>query len=876
MKAIRRFTVRTVLPEPLRGLEELILNLRWSWHHETLDLFQAVDPALWEAVGHDPVRLLGEVSAERLAALSEDRRFLRRLKDATEELHDYLTAPRWYQRLAAAGGEAGAGDAPPRAIAYFSPEYGITAALPQYSGGLGILAGDHLKTASDLGVPIIAVGLLYRHGYFSQSLSPDGWQLEHYPPIDPNGLPLRLLREADGTPVQVTIGQPQGRDLHAQVWLARVGRVPQLLLDSNVEGNDHAARDITDRLYGGGGDHRLLQEMLLGIGGVRAIRAYCRISGHPAPEVFHTNEGHAGFLGLERIRELVSEDGLDFDEALEAVRAGTVFTTHTPVPAGIDRFPRELVQRYFGGGNEEAEAPVDRVLELGAENYPGGDRTVFNMAVMGMRLAQRVNGVSELHGRVSREMFGGLWGGFDTAEVPIGSITNGVHAGTWVAREILELAAREAPEVVESGRGWDEVRRIPAGEVWRVRRALRERLVHDARRRLRESWLQRGASEAEISWIDDALDPDMLTIGFARRVPSYKRLTLMLRDPERLRELLLDPVRPVQIVIAGKAHPADEGGKRLIQEIVRFADAEDVRHRIVFLPDYDMDLGRALVQGCDVWMNNPLRPLEACGTSGMKAALNGGLNLSIRDGWWDEWYDGQNGWAIPSADGLAGPDRRDALEAGALYELIEDHVSAVFYDRDSSGLPRRWLEMVRHTIATLGPKVLATRMLRDYVEEYYTPAAVSARAMAAGGYAGARALAAWKRKVVKDWPRVAVEHVESSGADSPHVGTRLPVRVVVDLGGLDPSDVAVEAVYGRVDESDALVDPSHLELTELAGGDGGGGARRYVGEVPLTRSGAFGYSVRVVPRHPLLAGRAEMGLIALPAAPHGMTNGNLR
>ncbi|MGP4027818.1 alpha-glucan family phosphorylase [Actinomadura sp. 3N407] len=866
MKAIRRFTVRTVLPEPLRQLEELVLNLRWSWHHETLDLFRAVDPALWQAVHHDPVRLLGEVAPERLARLAEDRRFLRRLQDTSDDLREYLTAPRWYQSRSNAD--------TPACIAYFSPEYGITAALPQYSGGLGILAGDHLKTASDLGVPILGVGLLYRHGYFSQSLSPDGWQLERYPPLDPNGLPLTLLRERDGTPVRVVIGLPKGRGLEAQVWIARVGRVPQLLLDSDVEENDQSARDVTDRLYGGGGDHRLLQEMLLGIGGVRAIRAYCRITGHAAPEVFHTNEGHAGFLGLERIRELVSEEGLTFDEALEATRAGTVFTTHTPVPAGIDRFPRELISRYFGGVNEKEQVPVDRVLALGAEDYPGGDRTVFNMAVMGMRLAQRVNGVSELHGQVSREMFGGLWGGFDTAEVPVGSITNGVHAGTWVAREALELAARELPSLMESGRGWEGVRGVSEAEIWRMRGLLRRRLVLDARRRLRESWRQRGASEAELSWIDDALDPDVLTIGFARRVPSYKRLTLMMSDQDRLRSILLDPDRPVQIVIAGKAHPADEGGKRLIQDIVRFAGEEDVRHRIVFLPDYDMALGQLMVQGCDVWMNNPLRPLEACGTSGMKAALNGALNLSIRDGWWDEWYDGQNGWAIPSADGLAAPDRRDELEAAALYELIEDHVSVTFYDRDSGGLPRRWLEMVKHTIVTLGPKVLASRMLRDYVERLYIPAAVSERAMVADKFAGARTLAAWKRRVRDAWPGVAVEHVESNGEESPQVGARLSVRVVVDLGGLDPGDVAVEVVYGRVDDSDALIDPSHLELDRS--GPSEDGRIRYVGEVPLGRSGAFGYSVRVVPRHPLLSGRAEMGLVALPPAPQGMTNGDLR
>nr|BFE83123.1 hypothetical protein GCM10020093_057240 [Planobispora longispora] len=405
-------------------------NLRWSWHPETLDLFAEVDPDTWERVGHDPVALLGAVEPERLRELAGDRRFLRRLADAADDLREYMTAPRWYQSMPDAA----------QAVAYFSPEYGIAAALPQYSGGLGILAGDHLKAASDLGVPILAVGLLYRHGYFTQSLSPEGWQLEHYPSLDPGGLPLTLLKEEDGSPLRIKIGLPEHRVLNAQVWVAQVGRVPLLLLDSDVAENDTAARDVTDRLYGGGTDHRLKQELLLGIGGVRAIRAYCRITGHPEPEVFHTNEGHAGFLGLERIREL-TEARLSFEEALEAVRAGTVFTTHTPVPAGIDRFPTELIARQFGGENSWPTVPVDRILALGAEDEPGK----FNMAAMGMRLAQRVNGVSELHGEVSREMFQGLWPGFDIAEVPIGSITNGVHAPTWVGREIMELAGRELP-----------------------------------------------------------------------------------------------------------------------------------------------------------------------------------------------------------------------------------------------------------------------------------------------------------------------------------------------------------------------------------------------------------------------------------------------
>src|ERR1035438_10509812 len=606
-----------------------MLNLRWSWHTPTADLFASIDPAAWQAAGGDPIAMLSVLPAARIAALAADEEFLGRLSEAGRDLRQYLAEPRWY---AAAGPEMSNG---PAAVAYFSPEYGITAALPQYSGGLGILAGDHLKSASDLGVPLIAVGLLYRHGYFTQSLSADGWQAERYPVGDPNGQPLELLPDADGVPVRIAVGLAAGRLLSAQVWVAQVGRVPLLLLDSYTEENDADLREVTDRLYGGGSEHRLRQELLLGIGGVRAVRAFCALRGHPSPEVFHTNEGHAGFLGLERIREY-AEQGLSFDEAIEVCRAGTVFTTHTPVPAGIDRFERSLIAEHFA---DDRLLPAGRLLALGAETYPGGDPDVFNMAVMGMRLAQRANGVSRLHGQVSREMFAGLWPGFDTREVPIGSITNGVHAPTWVARQILDLAnagAEPAPGaemLPEDGHAWERVAHTAPARLWEIRRALRSQMVAQVRQRVRASWRQRGASDAELVWTDEVLDPNLLTIGFARRVPSYKRLTLMLHDPDRLTALLLDPEWPVQIVIAGKAHPADDGGKRLIQQMVAFADDPKVRHRIVFLPDYDMAMARALVQGCDVSLNNPLRPLEACGTSGMKSALNGGLNLSVRDGW---------------------------------------------------------------------------------------------------------------------------------------------------------------------------------------------------------------------------------------------------
>ena len=855
MRAIRRFTVRTVLPQSLADLSTIANNLRWSWHPETQDLFARIDPMLWREVGQDPVRMLGEVSSQRWDELANDEDFTNHVRWVAEGLDEYLTGDRWFQSL---------GEDAPRCIAYFSPEFGITEVLPQYSGGLGILAGDHLKAASDLGVPIIGVGLFYRAGYFRQSLSRDGWQQETYPVLDPDGLPVSLLREEDGSPAVVSVGLPGGRTLRAYVWIANVGRVPLLMLDSNIELNDPAERDVTDRLYGGGGEHRLQQELLLGVGGVRALRAFSRITGAPAPEVFHTNEGHAGFLGLERMRELVETTSLNFDEALAVVRAGTVFTTHTPVPAGIDRFPAELIARYFGGDNAVANMPVDRILELGAEDYLGGDPTVYNMAVMGLRLGQRANGVSQLHGEVSRSMFAGLWPAFDSEDVPIASITNGVHAATWVSREIRDLLAENVGiDNALDPIGWHSALQIDPARLWSVKRSLRQHLVDDVRARLRTSWLQRGASDAELGWIDDVLSPDVLTIGFARRVPSYKRLTLMLSDPKRLAALLLHPDRPIQMVIAGKSHPADDGGKRLIQQLVEFADQHDVRHRIVFLPDYDIGMARLLYPGCDVWLNNPLRPLEACGTSGMKAALNGGLNLSILDGWWDEWFDGENGWAIPTADGVTDPDRRDDLEAAALYDLIEKSVASRFYERDSADLPIRWITMLTHTLSTLGPKVLASRMVGDYVEQLYAPAAISARAVEVDSYASARDLAAYRTRVLAGWPGVRVEHVEASGVgDAPQRGQHLVVRAFVALGDLSREDVTVELVSGRVDHNDRIVNRRVMPLTAMEKYEGN--RWRYESEFDLVDTGAFGYTVRVLPNHPGLRTAAELGVQALP------------
>jgi glycogen phosphorylase len=873
VKAIRRFTVRTHLPESIAGLSRLATNLRWSWHPQTKALFRDLDPEAWYELNQDPVALLGSFDRARLTELAADESIVQRVAAATQDLDRYLSEDRWFQH------EVAGVEPAPRPIAYFSPEFGITAVLPQYSGGLGILAGDHLKSASDLGVPVIGVGLLYQSGYFKQSLSRDAWQQETYPVLDPDNLPLTLLKEQDGAPALVSLPIPGDRTLHAQVWRADVGRVPLLLLDSNVPANDDTARSITDRLYGGGGDQRLQQELLLGMGGVKALRLYARLTGTDAPSVYHTNEGHAGFQGIERIEELMAA-GLDWETALSSVRASTVFTTHTPVPAGIDRFDRNLVEQFFRAGLAP-NVPVDRVMALGTEDYEGGDPDVHNMAVMGLRLGQRANGVAKLHGVVSREMFKGLWPGFEADEVPSSSITNGVHAPSWVSSTLSDRAIELFGPSASAGHGWDRVFEVSDDELWELRRTLRRALIRDVRARLRSSWLKRGASAAEVAWTENVLDEDVMTIGFARRVPTYKRLTLMLRDPERLKRLLLDPEHPVQLVVAGKSHPADEQGKLMIQEMVRFTDDPEVRHRIVFLPNYDIQMASTLMPGCDVWLNNPLRPLEACGTSGMKVAMNGGLNLSVLDGWWDEMYDGENGWAIPTASSAASSEERDDVEAAALYDLLETQLVPRFYAAEPSdqagaagpseaskdGIPHQWLAMVKHTMATLGPAMSADRMVQDYVNELYRPAAAAGRIMDADDYAKARELAAWKTRVRAAFGQVTVEHVDSLGmSEEPQIGDELQVSAYVSLGELQPGDVCVQAVYGRVSttpagslEEDRLLDTATLELTPTE--NLGDGRWQFTGSLMIDRSGAFGYSVRVLPQHELLASSAEMALV---------------
>ena len=851
MKAQRSFTVRPHLPDALSALDRLASNLRWSWDRSTRDLFTAIDPRIWDEGGHDPRKVLAEVPPGRLEELAGDQAFLDALARATGSLDEYLDQPRWFQQQHGSSMEG--------VVAYFSPEFGISEAVPQYSGGLGVLAGDHLKSASDLGVPLVAIGLFYRHGYFRQSLSVDGWQQERFPDLDPHAMALELCEDVR---ISLELGD---RTLVAQVWQAQVGRTPLYLLDADVPENPQDLQLVTDRLYGGDVEHRLRQEILLGIGGVRALEAL----GVPV-QVFHTNEGHAGFLGLERIRRHMERDGLSFAEALEAVRAGAVFTTHTPVPAGIDRFPRELMERYFGGWAAACGISLDDLMALGHRPQDPADEP-FNMAVMGMRLAERRNGVSALHGEVSRDMFADLWPGVPTEETPVSSITNGVHGSTWISPELDDLfTSSVGPDWQWAGGDqWQAITSADDDQLWGAHRAAKVRLVDHVRERLFRHGLAQGRSPSELEWVEEALDPDALTICFARRMATYKRAALLLSQPDRLRALLADDDRPIQFVFAGKAHPADDQGKELIRQIVSFSHDPAVRARFMFVEDYDMALARSLVHGADVWLNTPVRPMEASGTSGMKAVFNGGLHCSVLDGWWAECFRsgidddgrGANGWAISSAESVEDERRRIEIEANSLFELLENQIVPLYHDdpRTPAGTPSGWAARVKESLRTLGPFVGAHRMVRDYVHELYLPAATRAIDLSADGFGGARSLASYRERIAHAWHRVHVDAVDAdeSVAD---LGARREVSATVALGDLSPDEVEVQLVVGHVGQSGELEELSTLPMAD--GGQVDDVHRRFTASAPLDRAGRTGVTVRVVPRHALVDNPVEFGLVA--------------
>lgn len=690
-------------------LANLAYNLWWSWQPGGDRLFRRLDPELWERMAHNPVRFLREIDPDRLSAATKDRIYLKRYDRMVREFDQAMDGvDAWYRRTFPERSEV--------PIAYFSTEFGLHESLPIYAGGLGVLSGDYLKEASDLGVPLVAVGFLYTQGYFVQRITEDGWQEAMYTDLAFPDLAVFPEFDESGEPQMVSVSLP-GREVFARLWRVQVGRVPLFLLDSNVERNQPSDRSLTARLYTSDLELRISQEIILGIGGVRALRAL----GYN-PTIWHMNEGHSAFLNLERIRERTT-GGQSFDVALESVRASTVFTTHTPVPAGHDEFPLWLMDKYFTNFYPKLGLEREAFIDLGRQDYDWGE--VFSMVVMAMRMAGRRNGVSKLHGRIARRMWSPLWPEREIGDVPIGHITNGVHTSTWIARRLQLLFDRylgpDWLQRLDDPETWASIDDIPDKELWGLRRHLKRRLVAYMRERARSQWQRGRVHPIQVVASGVLLDPYTLTIGFARRFATYKRADLILRDPDRLRALVTDRNRPVQVIFAGKAHPADEPGKRLIQEVYRQVKRAEFGGRLVFLEDYDVNLARYLVQGVDVWLNTPRRPNEASGTSGQKAALNGALNLSVLDGWWPEGFNGQNGWAIGGMEEDEDPDLQDARDAESLYELLEREIVPLYYDRSADDLPGEWLGKVKESIRSIGPQFSMRRMLKAYIEDMYYP-----------------------------------------------------------------------------------------------------------------------------------------------------------
>lgn len=848
---IRSFRVVPSLPEPLKPLLEIARNLWWTWNPEAVSLFTRLDPDEWTRSHHNPIKMLGHISQERLEQFARDESYLHEIYRVYSGLHHHMTRQSWFDNRFP--------DAKDATVAYFSAEFGLTECFQIYSGGLGVLAGDHLKSASELGVPLVGVGLLYQHGYFQQYLNTDGWQQETYPDLDVPNQAIERVRDASGKITQVTVRLP-GRDVAVGLWRVMVGRVRLFLLDTNLRENRPEDRQITRNLYGGDVETRIQQEIILGIGGTRALAAM-----GVRPTVCHINEGHAAFLALERIRLLIQEKGLNFEEALEQTKTSHVFTTHTPVPAGIDRFHPSLMEQYFREKVGKLKIDMPTLLALGREN-PGSSDEYFSMAVLAIRTCYARNGVSKLHGVVSRRMWKSIWPAVPEEEIPITHVTNGVHTRSWLSNDVYQLYNRYLGYRWQHDPTdytvWERVDEIPDEELWSVHLRRRRRLITWVRGRVREQFEARGTTIDQIERAAGALDPDAFTIGFARRFATYKRATLLLRDPERLLRLLSDPNRPIQMIISGKSHPADGAGKEFIRQIVHFATTQAGRtlaNRIVFLENYDMNIARYLVTGCDLWLNTPRRGLEASGTSGMKAAINGVINCSILDGWWDEAYESRSGFAIGRREQYASEEQADEIESNNLFDLIENTILPEFYDRDSTGIPRRWVGRMKSSIKSIAPYFNTNRMVQEYAENLYIPSHRRAVALAADGFSEARGLAHHLGRYRTYWHQIRIESVKAETAAPIPVRQALNVEAVVHLGDFSPEELSVQLYAGAVNASGDLTSTEVITMSHVDAL--GQGRHRFIGRLISHQSGRRGFSVRVIPADSRLATPILPGLI---------------
>ncbi len=830
IQPLKEFLVRPALPPALSRISELAYNLLWSWDHTIRSIFRRLDPALWKDCNHNPIQLLGRIPQEKLDRAASDPRFLLLYRRACERNDSYLHS-------------MPPTEATPR-IAYFSMEYGLLDCMHIYSGGLGILSGDHLKAASDSDFALTGVGLLYQHGYLEQSLNPDGWQQERTPLNDFYTLPVRPCLDERNQEILVSVNLPNG-EVFIKTWYIDVGRVKLYLLDTNIPQNKSAEyREITDQLYGGDIHKRIRQEIVLGIGGLRALRKV-----GVKPTVHHMNEGHSAFLGIERARVLMQENGLTFEQALEATRLSNVFTTHTSVPAGIDLFDSSLVYDYFHGYCEQANIPFEKLLVLGRKNL-NDPAERFSMAVLALKTSAFRNAVSVLHRSVSKAMFQDLWPRLPVDEIPITSVTNGVHSPSWVSGDLAGLYDQylqpDWRDRLEDAKMWELVHEIPTQELWEMHRKRKRRTVAFIRERVVNSALQRKASAAEVRRLQEVLDPDVFTIGFARRFATYKRATLLFRDVARLKRLLNNPKMPVQVVIAGKAHPKDHPGKTLIREIVSLSRDPEISKRLIFVEDYGIQVAREMVQGVDLWLNTPRRGEEACGTSGMKASMNGVLNLSVLDGWFDEVYEISGGWAI--GDRVDYSEDQDDIHASTIYSTLENDIVPLFYQNQDSdeAIPVEWVRRMKTCMANITPRFSCGRMVAEYMSQLYQPSHALWLDVSQENFKEAREKTVWDARMNQNWNQIRFLDLGEGPADQVMSGSAVPLRATVDLGGLRPAEVRVEAVIGQVGVNGELQDTYTLALTPV---EERGNAVTFQTEFTVQQTGRLGYSVRVSPNH---------------------------
>lgn len=835
----KSFVVIPNLPEVLSPLMTIANNMWWCWSSDAVELFRRLDRDMWEETYHSPKAMLGMVSQKRLEELAEDDSFVSHMERVKNDLDKYMTMNTWFHDSCSDYGDM--------KFAYFSTEFALHESIPIYSGGLGVLSGDHLKSASDMGLPLVGVGLLYRFGYFKQFLSFDGWQQEEYSENHFFRMPLELIKDSDGKVLQIEIDMGRQK-IYARVWKLQVGRVPLYLLDTDFSANTREIREITGQLYGGDRDMRIRQEIVLGMGGMRLLKAL-----GIDPGVVHINEGHSAFLLLEKMREYIEDYGLSGEEAFQLVKSSCVFTTHTPVPAGNEMFSAELVAKYFEPFCKRIGLAKGELLSFGEikpkEIKPGAPEN-FSMTILALKMSSKANGVSRLHATVSRDMWSGIWPGLPRQEVPITHITNGIHTNSWISYEFAGLFDRYLGASWKDEPAdhtiWQRVTQIPDAELWRSHERRRERLVSFARARLKTQLMRRGASQKDINHAEEVLDPEALTIGFARRFASYKRGNLIFRDLERIKKILTSKEQPVQIIIAGKAHPQDNNGKELIKHIVSLSKDPDMRHKVVFLEDYDMNVAHYLVQGADIWLNNPLRPEEASGTSGMKAAVNGVINFSVLDGWWCEGYNGDNGWIIGSIDQYPDREYQDEVESTAIYETLEKEIIPLYFNRGQDDLPRGWIKKMKTSMQTLGPVFNTNRMIEEYTKKFYIPSALEHARLKKDDFALAKKKAVWLKNLMNNWDGIKIISSEDNAKNEVRITNDMTVQSKIFLGDISPEDISVQIYSGYLDSmhriSEASIDEMRLVSKE-------GGNYIYEGKVRTDKVGHCGYTVRVMPHY---------------------------